>query len=125
MAAIRGILLAAKGPLKIQAIHADAEVNCPGLGIATVYRCLSNLCDDGVVRRFLLLDGQNWYSERHRTWAYLLHCTACGSTVAGPPRLVRRLRLPGGSACTWRMTIAEGTCPECATKRHARPSAPR
>ena len=39
--------------------------------------------------------------------------------------LVRWCESPPLVTAAWRMTIAEGTCSECATKRHARPSAPR
>jgi Fe2+ or Zn2+ uptake regulation protein len=105
---------AADHPLSIVVIHQFARIQAPGLGIATAYRCIKRLCEDGSVRPIMLPDGQQRYAPRHRSWSYLMLCTTCGRLIVGPAVAPGRPRLPNGSACLWKTTLAEGTCCDCA-----------
>ena len=50
----------------------------PGVGRATVYRCLTLLVEEGILCRVLLEDGSLHYQLSHRAHHHHLICTACG-----------------------------------------------
>lgn len=62
---IQRILKNAKGPLSIQEILAEGQLTLPGLGIATVYRAIGALQEQGDVAEVSLPNGDHRYEFMH------------------------------------------------------------
>ena len=112
--AIRDALDAAQRPLLPQEVLAAARAVVPGLGIATVYRNLKALLDDGAVK-LVALPGEN---PRYETVGHGHHhhfqCTACSRVfdVHACPGDLSRLAPAGFTVEDHELTLY-GRCRDC------------
>jgi Fur family ferric uptake transcriptional regulator len=120
--AIREALQTAQRPLLPQEVLAAAQAQVPGLGIATVYRSLKALLDDGVIR-LVALPGEN---PRYETLEHGHHhhfqCTHCERVfdVHACPGDLSRLAPAGFTVEDHDLTLY-GRCRECQPATRARP----
>ena len=122
--AIREALQTAQRPLLPQEVLAAAQAQVPGLGIATVYRSLKALLDDGAIR-LVALPGEN---PRYETLDHGHHhhfqCTRCERVfdVHACPGDLSRLAPAGFTVEDHELTLY-GHCRECqpATRARQRP----
>lgn len=102
-----------------QELHIVLREKGHGVGLATVYRTLQTLADDGAVDVLRLAGGESAYrrcsDESHH---HHLVCRSCGATVevAGPAveRWTRRVADENGYTEVSHTLEIFGTCPRCA-----------
>jgi Fur family transcriptional regulator, ferric uptake regulator len=123
--AVRAALEAAGEFRSAQQLHARLRADGEGVGLATVYRTLQQLADDGDVDVLRTADGEAVYRRcstiRHH---HHLVCRSCGRTVeldaAAVERWARRMGEEHGFSDVDHVVELFGTCRECATTdRHA------
>lgn len=115
--AIRTVLEAAARPLSPQEIHAGVQVSVPEIGMATVYRNLKLLLDEGEIQS-VTLPGENARYEAARLahhHHHHFHCTQCDRVfeVEGCPGPMHELAPAGFTVVRHDLTLY-GTCAECA-----------
>jgi Fur family ferric uptake transcriptional regulator len=108
-----------------QQLHARLRADGEGVGLATVYRTLQQLADDGDVDVLRTAEGEAVYRRcstvRHH---HHLVCRSCGRTVeldaAAVERWARRIGEEHGFSDVDHVVELFGTCRECTTTdRHA------
>ncbi len=114
--AIRRALVAAGRPLSPQEILADAQREVPGLGIATVYRTVKSLADDGEVTAVELPGGLTCFERRHQHHHHHFQCRGCQKVfeVHGCPGHLDRLA-PAGFSVEGHELLLFGRCADCRT----------
>jgi len=112
--AIRTALAGAGRPLSPQEVLAAARQGHPGLGIATVYRTLKALLEDGSVRAVELPGVPARYELAGKRHHHHFHCRACDGVfeVDACPAGIRRLP-PGGFRLERHEIILYGLCAGC------------
>jgi Fur family transcriptional regulator, ferric uptake regulator len=113
-AAIRDAIVSAQRPLLPSEVLAAAQAAVPGLGIATVYRNLKQLADDGDVR-VVWLPGENArYEPAGHDHHHHFQCTACQRVfdVHACPGDLSRLSPPGFTIEEHDLTLY-GRCKDC------------
>lgn len=128
-AAVVAILETAPGPLTVPEIHALAQkVKTAGtagaVGIATVYRTLNLLVENGQARTVVPPSGETRYEAHgHKGHHDHFQCRDCGSVFDIDVCQLHGLdgvTLPGGFRVEGHELTLTGLCPACATAR--RPS---
>lgn len=76
--AIREVLLEQNRPLSPQEVLDAAQSRVPGLGIATVYRTLKGLVEEGAAVAVELPGDTPRYEPSGKTHHHHFRCTACG-----------------------------------------------
>ncbi len=112
--AIRDAIRAAQRPLTPQEVLDAAKSSVPALGLATVYRNLKLLVDEGEVHTVNLPgDSPRYQSARHEHHHHF-RCTACQRVfvVHGCPGDLSRLAPPGFRLEHHDITLY-GLCEEC------------
>lgn len=114
--AIRDVLIAARRPLLPHEVLEAAQAQVPGLGIATVYRNLKQLVDDGVLQT-VALPGENLRYEPagdSHDHHHHFQCTACERVfdVHACPGNLSRLAPPGFQVDGHELTLY-GRCSDC------------
>jgi Fur family ferric uptake transcriptional regulator len=112
--AIRATLADTARPLTAAELHRTAAESVPGLGIATVYRTLVALLEDGWVRQ-VELPGEPARYERSRTGhRHYFKCRTCGRTfsVDGCAADLEHL-LPEGYTLDAHEIVLYGRCRAC------------
>lgn len=112
---IARVLDAAQGPLNPSDIHERAQATLPGLGIATVYRTLKLLTEQGRIHP-VLLDGETLYEASGRGHHHHFSCRGCGRVFTlhtCPVQLPSGGALPGGFVVQAHEVTLYGQCPEC------------
>ena len=91
-----------------------AQSACPGLGIATVYRSIRELVEDGLIRRVVVAGGVPRYERTNVRHHHHFHCESCGEVVPleGCP-LKESYQLPSGFNVSSHEITFTGTCPNC------------
>jgi Fur family ferric uptake transcriptional regulator len=120
--AIRAAIEQAQRPLLPQEVLAAAQAEVPGLGIATVYRNLKALLDEGVVK-LVTLPGENpRYETQGRGHHHHFQCTACERVfdVHACPGDLSRLAPVGFTVEDHELTLY-GRCRECQPAARGRP----
>ena len=89
----------------------------PGLSLATVYRNLSQLCEQGLAVRVGTVNGQERYDGRTRPHAHFI-CNRCGRVADLPPLTpgedwVERLGVQYGFTAERCEFIVRGLCEGC------------
>lgn len=115
--AILRVLNDAAGPLTPQEIHREASAVQEGLGLATVYRNLGRLEDEGRIVAVHLPEDGTRYEPSGRGHHHHFRCRECEGVfeldadcpVALPPELT----LPGGFLVQDHALTLYGRCPEC------------
>jgi Fur family transcriptional regulator, ferric uptake regulator len=104
-----------------QDLHALLRTRGAPVGLATVYRALQALVDDGQVDVLRGADGEAAYRRCSPVHHHHLVCRSCGWTVevADPPveRWAARIAAEHGFADVQHQVEVFGTCAECTTRR--------
>ncbi len=113
---IHRVLTTAPGPLTVTEIHAQAQRDLPALGIATVYRTLKLLTDQGLIHP-VMLDGETLYEASGRGHHHHFSCRRCGRVFTlqtCPVSLPRGTVFAGGFVVDAHELTLYGLCPDCA-----------
>jgi Fur family transcriptional regulator, ferric uptake regulator len=104
-----------------QDLHAMLRTRGAPVGLATVYRALQALVDDGQVDVLRSADGEAAYRRCSPVHHHHLVCRGCGRTVevADPPveRWAARIAAEHGFADVQHQVEVFGTCAECTARR--------
>ena len=120
---IRDVLKQASGPLRADELWAQAQQCHAGLGLATVYRMLRQLMDDGEVRQVTLPTGV-LYEHRSSPEHPHFFCRQCKATYDLPSDLFqpRAFDLPFRVEA-YQLTLL-GVCPPCLSLQEQAHSSP-
>ncbi|ANE44377.1 Fur family transcriptional regulator [Deinococcus puniceus] len=113
---IAHVLEGAEGPLAVNDVHGRALSDLPGLGIATVYRTLKLLTEQGRIHP-VTLDGETLYEASGKGHHHHFSCTRCGRVFTlhtCPVALPRGTVYPGGFIVEAHEVTLYGQCPQCA-----------
>lgn len=113
---IERALSAAPGPLSVAELHARAGAELPQLGVATVYRTLKRLQDEGKVHA-LNLDGESRFERADLGHHHHFACRSCGGVFdleVCPLELPRGAPYSGGYLVEGHEVTLYGVCPACA-----------
>jgi Fur family ferric uptake transcriptional regulator len=124
--AIREALARAGRPLLPEELLDAARAAVPGLGIATVYRNLKRLADEGEVRAVDLPGENTRYEATGSGHHHHFQCRVCSRVfdVHACPGDLAALA-PSGFAVEDHDLTLYGTCSDCSGPRRARPAATR
>jgi Fur family ferric uptake transcriptional regulator len=112
--AIRGVFDKAERPLAPQEILEQAQAGCPGVGIATVYRAIRDLVDEGRIRQLVVAAGPTLYERTDLTHHHHFRCRNCGEvTPLHGCSLDSDYELPRGFKASSHEVVFSGTCPSC------------
>lgn len=115
--AIRAALTGAGRPLAPQEILDAVQLEVPKAGIATVYRNLKILLDEGAIEAVNLPGESARYETAHAAHHHHhhFHCVPCDRVfdVAGCPGAVEQMAPPGFQVERHEITLY-GVCAECA-----------
>ncbi len=113
-AAIRQAIEELARPVGPQEILETAQEVVPALGIATVYRNVRAMVDDGVLRVVELPGSLNRYELAGKDHHHHFHCRACDRVfeVDDCPGQIGELT-PAGFALEAHEITLYGRCPEC------------
>ena len=101
-------------PLSPKEVLDAARSHCPGLGIATVYRTIKALAEEGSLAQVDLPGEPPRYEATGKQHHHHFHCRACDGVfeVEACPAGIRRL-LPGGFRLERHEIILYGLCAAC------------
>jgi len=114
--AILEVLRLAHGPLAVPEIHARALGLRSGLGIATVYRTLKLLQQNGTIQAVTLPSGETCYQGEPHAHHDHFQCRKCNQVFdldVCPLRLKSGTQLPGGFVVQDHQMLLYGLCPAC------------
>ena len=119
-AAIRTALDAAQRPLLPQEVHEAARREVPALGLATVYRTLKALLDEGLIQAVTLPGDSPRYESRrdqHDHHHHHFQCTACLRVfdIDACPGDMQGFAPPGFTVERHELTLY-GRCRDCARR---------
>lgn len=103
-------------------IYRALKSHCPKLSLATVYRNLNKLCDNGNIKRLQVIDSPERY-DKSVAPHYHLYCRKCRSVVDIPYAVDDWNKLLGSAqghvieACD---VIFYGVCEQCANGENGR-----
>jgi Fur family ferric uptake transcriptional regulator len=124
-AAIRDAIALANRPLLPQEVLEAAQGQAPGLGIATVYRNLKALVEDGDIR-LVNLPGENpRYELADRSHHHHFQCRQCQRVfdIDACPGDMTSMAPPGFTVEDHELTLY-GLCKDCSRPRTGRARAP-
>jgi Fur family ferric uptake transcriptional regulator len=114
--AIRRVVERADGPLSVQDVLDAAQAEVPGLGIATVYRNLKTMVEEGFLTpieipgepaRYEPADKHHHHHFRCRTCDRVFDISGCSSRIDA--------EVPRGFEVDEHVLVLYGRCPQCAT----------
>ena len=114
--AMQDVVVAANRPLLAHEVLALAQLNVPGLGIATVYRNLKAMVDNGTLLQ-VVLPGQNpRYEMASHGHHHHFHCSNCELVfdIHACPKNLAGITPPGFTLEHHDLTLY-GKCPSCNT----------
>ena len=113
--AIRQVLEAADRPLSPQEVLKSAKRRSPGLGIATVYRALKTLSDEGFLVPVDLPGEASRFELAGKKHHHHFHCRDCGRAfdLEGCVPTVQKLA-PKGFRVEDHEVVLYGLCAACA-----------
>lgn len=113
--AIRRVLLETRRPLSPREILELARKQVPSLGLATVYRNLRALVEEGAVVPVALPGEPLRYEAAGAGHHHHFLCRGCGRAFELPGcRLRAHLDLPPGFSAEDHEVVVYGRCPDCA-----------
>ena len=113
--AIRRVLLETRRPLSPREILELARKQVPSLGLATVYRNLRALVEEGAVVPVALPGEPLRYEAAGAGHHHHFLCRGCGRAFERPGcRLEAHLDLPPGFSAEDHEVVVYGRCPDCA-----------
>jgi len=112
--AIRRALRQADRPLSHAEVLIAAQGEVPGLGVATVYRNVQALLEEGWLTEVAVPGAPSRYEVADKAHHHHFHCRGCDRMyeVAGCPGDLKRLA-PRGFRVDDHEIILYGTCPAC------------
>lgn len=112
--AIRRVLTEADRPLTPREVLDDAQEHAPGLGIATVYRTVKGLCEEGFLTTVELPGEPARFELSAKQHHHHFSCRMCGRVfeLEGCPEGLKRL-LPKGFSMEDHDVVLYGACREC------------
>lgn len=115
--AILRALEEAPGPLTAQELHERAQTRVDGIGLATVYRNLTELEHGGQVVAVHLPSDATRYEPAGRGHHHHFRCVRCDTVfeleVACPVAVLQDVTLPGGLKVTGHELVLFGVCDRC------------
>jgi Fur family ferric uptake transcriptional regulator len=116
--AIRSVLEQHLCPMGPHEIRAEARRQVPSLGMATVYRTLNQLMEQGLCRAVHLPGETTRYEAAQSTHHHYFNCRNCGGvyTIHACPGGFERL-LPEGFQLDAHELVLYGHCPDCVEAR--------
>ncbi|MFG0248759.1 MAG: Fur family transcriptional regulator [Phycisphaeraceae bacterium JB051] len=117
--AIYEVLMHAPGPLCTQEIHDAAAREIPQLGIATVYRTINLLLEQGQIQAVTIGSKDIRYEPANREHHHHFLCRVC-NTVYDMPCIHSSMSqmLPEGFSMDEHEIIIRGTCSKCIDKQN-------
>lgn len=109
-------ILSAEGPLSVNEIHGRASGGLPGLGIATVYRTIKALREEGKVSVVELPGEEPRYEPAGLGHHHHFRCLSCEQTFdleMCPVGIPSGTMLPGGYRVEDHNLTLYGRCSEC------------
>lgn len=112
--AILSVLSRAMGPLTIPEIHQEAQSRSPGLGIATVYRTVRHMLDQGSILQIAIPGELPRYEDAGRSHHHFFQCRTCSRVyeIHECPADLQRL-IPDGFELEDHEVFLFGRCKEC------------
>jgi Fur family ferric uptake transcriptional regulator len=112
---IKQALAAAARPLAPQQVLEQAQLRLPSLGLATVYRALKALVDEGWLIAVELPGAVQHYELAGQAHHHHFHCRACDGVfeVEGCPPKIDSLA-PSGFKLETHELVLYGLCADCA-----------
>lgn len=112
--AIRGVFLRSERPLAPLEVLAEAQADVPGLGIATVYRTLKSLVEEGHLKPIDVPGQSTCYEASDLAHHHHFHCQACGRVydVEGCLAGIGQM-CPAGFKVQSHEIFFYGVCPAC------------
>lgn len=118
-AAIRDALARAGRPLAPSEIFDAARVHVPQLGIATVYRTLKSLAEEGVAHAVELPGEPARWELTGKRHHHHFHCRSCGGVFDAPGCVGGMEALvPSGFVLERHEIVLYGRCPDCVGLRN-------
>ncbi len=121
-------LQASAGFISAQQLHARLRDSGDGVGLATVYRTLQALADDGVLDVVRGIDGEVLYRRCSTGHHHHLTCRHCRRTVevdsAAVERWADEVATDHGFTDVDHVVEVFGTCRECADRPEPEPTRP-
>ena len=117
--AIRRVFESADGPIAPEDVLALAQETVSGLGIATVYRSIKNLVEEGWLVAVELPGQASRYEVAGKGHHHHFHCRSCGQVfeLLGCVEGFRNL-IPKGFRVTGHEFVLYGYCQPCGRQRH-------
>lgn len=114
-AAIRGVFESNPHPLTIHEVYGLAEKAVSGLGIATVYRTVGSLSDQGVLSTVEIPGEPPRYELAGKAHHHHFRCRRCKRVfeIGGCPEGIACLA-PAGFRIEGHEILLTGLCPDCA-----------
>lgn len=101
-------------PLTIQEALEEADKSNPGLGVATVYRNINRMVEEGILRSVELLDNVSRYELSGLTHHHHFHCDVCDKVFDFHSCLENIETLaPNGFVVKTHEIILNGICSAC------------
>jgi Fur family ferric uptake transcriptional regulator len=121
--AVRAVLEGTGEFLSAQELHSRLRADGEGIGLATVYRTLQGLAEDGVVDVVRTGEGEQVYRRCSRGHHHHLLCRSCGRTVeldaAAVERWAAGIGEQHGFTDVEHVVEIFGLCAECRATRSA------
>ena len=114
--AILNQLLSADGPLSVNEVHERASAELPGLGMATVYRTVKMLKEEGEISVVELPGEDPRYESAELGHHHHFRCLSCEQTFdleACPVGISQGTILPGGYTVEDHSLTLYGRCSSC------------
>ncbi|MEL7473415.1 MAG: transcriptional repressor [Planctomycetota bacterium] len=113
-AAIEGAIVSAAGPLSPAEVHEVAGAQVENLGLATVYRAINRLLEDGVIKAVEIPGEGPRYEAADLAHHHHFHCDACGRVFdfEGCPGDLAALA-PEGFSVRAHEIVLYGRCAAC------------
>ena len=111
------VIQEAGGPLSIPEIHAQAQADLPGMGVATVYRTLKLLNEARAVNGVILPSGETRYERAGLGHHEHFQCRSCSQVFdlsVCPVHIPAGTVLPGGFVVEDHEMTIYGLCSNCA-----------
>lgn len=108
----------AQGPLTVQEVHAQAQHELTGLGIATVYRTLKLLREQHQIDEITLPNGETRYERVGLSHHHHFQCVECQRVFdveICPISIPQGTTLPGDYLVEGHEVTLCGRCPDCLT----------
>ena len=116
--AIRSVLAQGEHPMTVDELHAGAQKHVNRIGIATVYRAIRSLVDEGDIVPVEVPGEAVRYEASGKGHHHHFHCRTCGRVyeIHGCTRSIEVLA-PAGFAVEAHDLILTGRCEQCRKRK--------